>query len=152
MQNKALQDQTLPVTAVKPVAIRRAIGLLWASLAIGVVKTPLNWAYFTSRASAAFNAFVMIFTFAIIGFFIWKIGQGKNWARIVFLALFVIGSCALHFHRAVGVCSFPGFGILSTLQSGASSSCSLLNFHEPGSRLVPTETRLRVLSVIACGC
>jgi hypothetical protein len=44
-----MQDQTLPV--VKPAAIRRAIGLFWGSLAIGVVKTPRDWAYLTSRAS-----------------------------------------------------------------------------------------------------
>jgi hypothetical protein len=132
VEQKTLQDQTLPVTAIKPVAIRRAIGLLWASLAIGVVKTPLDWVYLTSRASGAFNAFVIIVTFAIMVFFIWKIGQGKNWARIVFLVLFLLGIVPFFFIVRSEFARSPASGILSTVQSGLQAVGFFLVFTSPG--------------------
>ena len=130
MQQTTLQDQTFPV--LKPVAIRRAIGLLWASLAVGVAKTPLNWAYLTSRASGAFNAFVIISTFAITAFFIWKIGQGKNWARIVFLVLFLLGVVPFLFIVRSEFARSPASGLLSTVQCGLQVVAFFLIFTSPG--------------------
>ncbi len=130
MQQKTLQDQTLHV--LKSVAVRRAIGLLWASLAIGALKTPLNWAYLTSRSSGAFNAFVIIFTFAITTFFIWKIGQGKNWARIVFLVLFLLGVVPFVFIVRSEFARSAASGLLSTLQFGLQAVAFFLIFSSPG--------------------
>jgi len=130
VQQTTSQDQTLPTA--KPVAIRRAIGLLWASVAVGVVKTPLNWAYLTSRASGAFNAFVIIFTFAITAFFIWKIGQGKNWARIVFLAVFLLGVVPFLFIVRSEFGRSPASGLLSTMQFGLQAVAFFLIFTNPG--------------------
>ncbi len=130
MQQKTLQDQTVPV--LKPVVVRRAIGLLWASLAIGALKTPLNWAYLTSRASGAFNAFVIIFTFAVTAFFIWKIDQGKNWARIVFLVLFLLGVVPFVFIVRSEFARSPASGLLSTLQFGLQAVAFFLIFTSPG--------------------
>ena len=35
--------------------------------------------------------FTLYFTYLLLAFFIWKIGQGKNWARITYLVLFMLG-------------------------------------------------------------
>jgi hypothetical protein len=125
-----LQDQTLPV--LKPAAVRRAIGLLWASLAIGALTTPLNWAYLTSQASGAFNAFVIIFTFPITAFFIWKIGQGKNWARIVFLVEGLLGVVPFVFIVRSEFARSPASGLLSTVQFGLQAVAFFLIFTSPG--------------------
>ena len=130
MQQETLQDQNLPL--LKPVAVRRAIGLLWASLAIGALKTPLDWAYLTSRASVAFNAFVIIFTFAITAFFIWKIGQGRNWARIIFLVLFLLGVVPFVFIVRSEFARSPASGLLSSVQSGLQAVAFFLIFTSPG--------------------
>src|SRR2546425_7152733 len=129
-EGRRMQDQTLPVTVVKPVAIRRAIGLFWGSLAIGVVKTPLDWAYLTSRASTAFNAFIV--TFAMSAFFIWKIGQGKNWARIVLLVLFLLGIVPYIFIVRSEFARSLASGILSTVQAGLQAVGFFLVFTSPG--------------------
>ncbi len=113
-------------------AIRRAIGLLWASLAIGVVKTALDWGYLTSRASAAFTAFVLIFTFAISAFFIWKTDQGKNWARIVLLVLFLLGIVPYLFIVRSEFARAPASGILSTGQAVLQAIGLFLIFSNPG--------------------
>jgi len=125
-----LQDQTLP--ALKPAAVRQAIGLLWTSLAIGALKLPLDWAYLSSRASVAFNAFVIIFTFAVTAFFIWKIGQGKNWARIVFLVLFLLGVVPFVLIVRPEFARSPTSGLLSTVQFGLQAVAFFLIFASPG--------------------
>jgi hypothetical protein len=75
---------TLSRMKTKPPEIRRATNLLWVCLAVGLVKTSLQWPYLAARASIGFTGFVLVFTLAVVGFLIWKIGQGKKWARIVF--------------------------------------------------------------------
>ncbi len=35
--------------------------------------------------------FTLYFSFLFLAFFIWKIGHGKNWARITYLVLFILG-------------------------------------------------------------
>jgi hypothetical protein len=86
-----LQDQAFIATpAARPAMAELSVRLLWLSLGIGVVQVPLDWP-FASRPFVTLSAFIVIFTFAMVAFFIWKIGQGKNWARIVFLLFFLLG-------------------------------------------------------------
>ncbi len=127
-----MQDQARSVTAVRPAAIGWATGLLWASLAIGVVKTPLNWAYFTSRTSAAFTICTAIFTFAILGFLIWKLGQGRNWARIVFLVLFLFGIVPYLFVVRSEFARSLASGTLSIVQFVPQAVGLFLIFTSPG--------------------
>jgi hypothetical protein len=117
---------------LKPAVVRRAIGLLWASLAIGALKTPLDWADLISRASVSFNAFVIVSTFAVTAFFIWKIGQGKNWARIVFLMLFLLGIVPFVFVLGSEFARSPASGLLSTVQFGLQAVAVFLIFTSPG--------------------
>jgi len=48
----------------------------------------------STTAKVASPGFVMFITFFVLGimwFFIYMIGKGRNWARITFLVLFIIG-------------------------------------------------------------
>lgn len=117
----------------KPQAVVTAINLLWASLAVGLVKMLLDFSNLSAVAPAAFTNFVLIFTFALIGFLIFKISAGRNWARITFLVMFVIGVLPTlpfvlgEFSRSAVV------GALSVAQIGLQVYALFLLFTQPGS-------------------
>jgi hypothetical protein len=75
----------------KPQKIKAAVLMLWASLGLGLVRSAWEIPAQAEHSSIGFVAFVMVFTFVFIGFFIWMIDRGKNWARITFLVLFILG-------------------------------------------------------------
>lgn len=117
----------------KPQAVITAINLLWASLAIGFVKMLMDFSNLNAVAPAAFTNFVLIFTFALIGFLIFKISAGINWARITFLVVFIIGVLPTlpimlgEFSRSAVV------GALSVAQIGLQVYALFLLFTQPGS-------------------
>jgi hypothetical protein len=129
-------------TAQKPQHVGTAVNLLWASLAVGLVKMLMDFLNLSAAAPAAFTNFVLIFTFALIGFLIFKISAGKNWARITFLVLFIIGVLPTlpivlgEFSRS------PVVGALSVAQIGLQLYALLLLFTPPGRswfrKVVPT--------------
>lgn len=119
-------------TATKPAIIHFAIGLLWASLAVAAVKVALDWANFVSRGSVAFTVCLMILTFALIGFFVVKIGQGKNWARIVFVVIFVLGVVPAIFTWRSEFARSPLLGILSIVQDALQATALYFIFTSPG--------------------
>ncbi len=45
-----------------------------------------------SQATPAFTNFILITVFGLMALLIFYISKGKNWARVTFLVLFVIGS------------------------------------------------------------
>ena len=80
----------------RPSKVSIAITLLWIVIAVGVVSSTFNFSNSLEIANASglglgWLIFTLYFTFLIVAFFIWKIGQGKNWARITYLVLFIIG-------------------------------------------------------------
>ena len=119
--------------AQKPQSVGTAVNLLWASLAVGLVKMLMDFSNLSAVAPAAFTNFVLIFTFAVIGFLIFNISAGKNWARITSLVIFIIGmlpSLPLvlgEFSRS------PVVGALSVAQIGLEVYALYLLFSQPGS-------------------
>ena len=78
----------------KPDSVSNALILLWISLGVGVLNSIINFSNSVDLAQGygfGFVIFVTLFTLAFMAFFIYMIGQGKNWARITFLVLFIIG-------------------------------------------------------------
>jgi hypothetical protein len=119
-------------TVQKPQPVVTAVNLLWASLAVGLVKMLMDFSNLTAVAPAAFTNFILIFTFALIGFLIFKISAGRNWARITFLVLFIIGVLPTlpivlgEFSRSAVV------GALSVAQIGLQVYALILLFTQPG--------------------
>ncbi len=119
--------------AQKPQPVVIAVNLLWASLVVGLVKMLMDFSNLSAVAPAAFTNFTLIFTFALIGFLIFKISAGKNWARITFLFLFVIGVLPV-LPFVVGEFSRSAvFGALSVAQIGLQVYALFLLFTQPGS-------------------
>ena len=80
----------------RPNKVSIAVTLLWISFAIGVFSSMIYFSNFVDLAKASdfgsgFVIFVNLFSFVFMAFLIYLIGEGKNWARITFLALFIIG-------------------------------------------------------------
>ena len=76
----------------KPDRIIAAVNLLWASLVIGFAKSIMNMQHLSAQTSPAFTNFILVFTIAVIALLIVFISKGKNWARITFSVLFILGS------------------------------------------------------------
>ena len=115
----------------KPQSVTTAVNLLWASLAVGLVKMLMDFSHLGAVAPAAFTNLVLIITFAFIGFLIFKISAGRNWARITFLVLFIVGILPTlplmigEFSRA------PVVGALSVAQVGLQVYSLFLLFTKP---------------------
>jgi hypothetical protein len=80
---------------VKPVAIRRAIVILWTSFALNLFITALDWRYQISQVPPLVLIVSQIFGLCIAVWLFWKIGVGRNWARIVYLVLLLVGLTAV---------------------------------------------------------
>ena len=119
--------------AQKPQPIVTAVNLLWASLAVGLVKMLMDFSNLSGVAPAAFTNFILIFTFALNAFLIFKISAGRNWARITLLVMFIIGVLPTlpivlgEFSRSAVV------GALSVSQIGLQVYALFLLFTLPGS-------------------
>jgi hypothetical protein len=87
-----LDDPATPATApAVAAALKLASRLLWVSLAIGLVNGALQWTSLALGAPTNNMLGVLIFVFGLIGVLTYSIGRGRNWARIVFLVLAIIG-------------------------------------------------------------
>ena len=74
----------------RPKETTLAIQLLYASLAIGLIRAVFGLTQRTSGAALVLTALIVISVFALGFFLIWKISAGRNWARIILLVLVLI--------------------------------------------------------------
>jgi tryptophan-rich sensory protein len=77
--------------ASRPEKVGVAVKLLYLTLGIGVLRSFMEAPMHAKMTSPAFVVFVASFVLGIMWFFIYMIGRGRNWARITFLVLFIIG-------------------------------------------------------------
>jgi len=75
----------------RPKKVDMAVKLLYASLGLGVLRSILEAKILAQMPSLTLVIAVTLVTLAILGFLIYKIGCGRNWARITFLVLFLLG-------------------------------------------------------------
>ena len=125
-----MRDQRLAVTPNPAVA--RATGLLWLALILWVVCVLLDAANLTRANSSMYIAILVILTVALYSFFIRKISEGRNWARIVFLVLFLqaalrfISNVPAEFNRS------PVLAMLGFVGLGLQAIALLWVFTDPG--------------------
>jgi hypothetical protein len=77
-------------TFQKPQAVKTAVNLLWASIAVGLIMMLMDFSNVSAVAPPGFTLLVLVSALALIVFLIFRISAGKNWARITFLVMFVI--------------------------------------------------------------
>jgi hypothetical protein len=101
-----------------PKTIKTAVSCLWASVALGFVTALVKLASVKTAEPAVSTNFVLLFIFGFIAFLILKISAGKNWARIVFLILFLIGSVTSLPGMLYQFLHLPVIGLSSLAQVG----------------------------------
>jgi hypothetical protein len=74
----------------RPKETASAIQLLYASLAIGLIRAVFGLTQRASGAALVLAAFIVISVFALGFFLVWKISAGRKWARIILLVLVLI--------------------------------------------------------------
>ncbi len=80
------QNQT-----TRPPRVGTAVKLLYITLGIGVLRSIMDSSMYAEMAPPAFVMLITFFVLGVMGFFIFMIGKGRNWARITFLVFFIIG-------------------------------------------------------------
>jgi len=75
----------------RPQKVKTAVLMLWISVGLGFVRSAWEIPAQAEHSSVGFVVSVMVFSILFIGFFIWMIDKGRNWARITFLVLFILG-------------------------------------------------------------
>lgn len=75
----------------RPNEVTRAVQLIAASFAIGGVRAVFDLIQKVSGASFFLAILILLVLLGILFFFLSKIAAGRNWARILFLVLLVIG-------------------------------------------------------------
>jgi hypothetical protein len=75
----------------RPRSVGTAVNLLWTSLAVGLLKVLMDLSHLSGMASIAAIVILSVVFVALFGFLYLKISFGKNWARVTFLVMGVIG-------------------------------------------------------------
>ena len=88
---KTIESSESSARKHKPKSVSRAVKLLWLSYIIGLIRLPMDFSALTATGSLAYPLFVAFFTFVVIGYLIFRISVGENWARLTFLVLLIIG-------------------------------------------------------------
>lgn len=78
-------------THARPQEVQLAITLIYISLAFGPVKLGLDLDFYRSLG-LAMTLIISVMVVALMILLTVKIGEGRNWARVTFLVLFVLGA------------------------------------------------------------
>jgi len=81
-----------PAPFSRPHEVTLAARLLWVALALGALSFMVDSVRAASGGSLPLAAVVIsLLTLGLLGWLTHKIAHGRNWARIVFLIMFVVG-------------------------------------------------------------
>lgn len=100
--------------AAKPGKTKTAILLLYASWGLGVLRALWELPSFTrmeSKGLAGGTLVTLIIIFALMLFLIFMTARGRNWARLTFLALYLIGMVMLVVGLSSGAPIGGGVGV-----------------------------------------
>lgn len=87
-------NQEVKIAPSKPEKVSLAVNLLYASLGISVLAIFVQAAQAPASLSAFFVVIPLI-TLSIMGFLFYMIDKGKNWARITYLVLTILGAFSI---------------------------------------------------------
>lgn len=127
------QEAMVQENIQKPIAVVRAVQFLWASFALEWVKLLVNSSNSGAIPPTLYVYFVMFFTFVVVGYLIYRISAGENWARLAFLVMFVMGT-APALPAIIGELSRASvLGMLFAAQIAIQIYALFLLFTQPGS-------------------
>lgn len=116
----------------KPQAVSIAVILYIVSLLLGPVILALDYDYMTKLVPAAGLYGALVISFALSAFLIWKMSQGRNWARIVLLIFFVLGSYTAYTAIIQSLERSTLLGVMQAIQQLSILAALVLVFFPPG--------------------
>jgi hypothetical protein len=119
--------------AVKPSQVVLAVRLLWGMLALGLMNSAVQWPKLVEATPAEMIVAIQLVTFAIVGWLTIKISSGRNWARITYLVLFLIGLPGFFLQMPAVLAYSMLAAVLSFVQLAAQGLALVLVFRKPGS-------------------
>jgi len=117
--------------ATKPREVNWAIFLMWAALAIGPIQEAMDWNHLKSLGSIQRLVIDGAVTLLLLSYFIWKVSQGRNWARITLLVVFLLGLPFYFFYVRAEVGRSAILATLSILQALMQGTGLFLTFIPP---------------------
>lgn len=120
----------------KPQSLTIAVNLLWASLAVGVLKVAMTFIIPGLRnpnVTSGFALTILLFVLGVFVLLVWKISIGRNWARITFLILTILGAYPWLLGLSHEFAVSPVYGAASLVQVGLQLCAIVLLFVKPAS-------------------
>ena len=77
--------------AERPKKVQNAVTIFYVTLGIGIVRAVMEASANAALQGVGSFLFGTLVVFAVMVFLIAMIGRGRNWARITFLVLFLLG-------------------------------------------------------------
>jgi carboxyl-terminal processing protease len=137
----------LPQSIEKPKKVGIAVKLVYATLAVGAMRsiweipararqfeTSWDTSPLSSQSLIGFSILVMLLTLSFLGYLVYMIDKGRNWARITFLVLLIIGIPFSIIPLLLSFAYSPISGILSVAQVVAQTVAVILLFQKESSR------------------
>lgn len=136
-----------PQAIEKPKKVGIAVKLVYATLAVGAMRSvweipararqfETSWetSPLSSQSLIGFSILVTLLSLLFIGYLVFMIDKGRNWARITFLVLFIIGIPLSIIPLLLSFAYSPISGILSVAQVVAQTVAVFLLFQKESSR------------------
>jgi len=130
---------------IKPFQVNWAVGLMWLSIAASPVRSVFEWTHLRSVGSFDLGVPVDL-TLVLSGLLFWKVGQGRNWARIAFLACFVVGLLPCVSMVKIDLAQSPPVAALEIAGVVFQTAALVLLFAYPGRDWFRIETDLDTIS------
>lgn len=102
----------------RPDKVGQAVMLIYVTLGIGVLRSIIETTRLAESAPLGFVLFITLSVFGTMWFFIHMIGKGRNWARITFLVMFIIGTPLSVQPLLQSLSANPISGLLGIAQTG----------------------------------
>src|ERR671918_411507 len=86
-----MDPTTEPTVMARPTEVVTAVRLIWITIAIGLITSGIRVAQLVSGVPLIIALLLALAFFGVFLFLVSKISAGRNWARIIFLVLVIIG-------------------------------------------------------------
>ena len=120
-----------------PPSVRRAAQFLWASFVLAAALGVLHLAGAVPSANSTVDAITAMVSAALIALIAAKVGAGRNWARWLYVAIYLLGSAmsvVLLIFMPQAFLSLPGPLQASALVQLLLQTCALVLMFTPASR------------------
>ncbi len=117
----------------RPAKIGQAVMLLYVTLGIGVLRSIMETSRLAQGTSVGFVLFIGFAVLGVMWFFIYMIGKGRNWARVTFLVLFILGVPLAVLPLLQSLAANPFSGLLGIAQTVILIVALVFLFQKPSS-------------------